>query len=165
MSHDIAAGETVTEAETAGGAETVRVQVWLREPAPHGARKRQRTVANRVIELAAQGAVDEYDIKTWAPATPARRVEGGVRPECETVRTLERWAAENDRELPGFVICDQHSAYEGEDRAEVRRPLICLAVYQDGELSRVAPCSADEGVETVSECLERLETDGRYLTP
>ncbi|MBX0323289.1 hypothetical protein EGH21_09625 [Halomicroarcula sp. F13] len=70
------------------------------------------------------------------------------------------WASETGACLsPFFDVRLCYSTETGERRRELVLPAMCLAVYEDGELTRVAPRSEGGTPTSIGDCLVALGTD------
>jgi len=139
-----------------------RLVLYIRERYPAALADTIQTIRERCAQLEAAGTLDGYQLEHWPPSTstgehtlaepqPSRR---------EQVATFETWAADNGYTLePAFhthtitsTLLSQDVRYE-----HVSVPLVTLALYDDGELTGVAPCSDGGRTYTVRDGLAALE--------
>lgn len=129
--------------------------VYLRESASSAATERQQAVLDRLDALADAGTVEDVTVRRW-PKRVSERSE-----VLETVRELREAAEERgfrlepffeERErVPGFFT------ERGDPVREVVLPVVCIALYRDGEVRGVYPCADDETYYSVDDGLDALE--------
>ncbi|MFC6976317.1 HTH domain-containing protein [Halomicroarcula sp. GCM10025709] len=116
--------------------------------APGGGRGGPRRAARR-------GAVDETTTTTWAKRVPIE--DCGARTERARYNEFAAWARQAGATLAPFFdtrLC--YSMQTGEKREELVMPAMCVAVYEDGDLTRVAPATGDDGPTSIEDCLTDL---------
>ncbi|CCQ36015.1 uncharacterized protein Nmlp_1827 [Natronomonas moolapensis 8.8.11] len=137
-----------------------RVVVWVRElSVPPG--DPREAVLSRLGELESRGLVADVSLRVWGATVDAAVVDGGEfeQPVRSCVAEFHRWAERTGHSLePAFRREQRSSMLSTERSAVVRLPRVCVAVYTDGGLRGVFPCSPAEeaGTETVWDCLDRL---------
>jgi len=78
----------------------------------------------------------------------------------DTYRLFERWADNNGVDLePAFVWRNCESVFTNSSWEELILPVICLAVYRDGEFVAVYPHSNGGETVTVRDALAGIETE------
>ena len=119
---------------------TRRVELYLRESAPHAARQSQLTVLGRLRALAEAAVVDEVTVTTWAHRVDS--TEPVPSPASTTHEAFEEWASQGGVSLgPAFDSHDCHSAFTGSHYRTTVYPVMCVAVYEDDDLVEVYPHS------------------------
>ncbi|WP_284008965.1 HTH domain-containing protein [Haloarcula pelagica] len=134
---------------------TRRVELFVRGSLPTPSRKRQAAVEADLEELARRGAVDETTTTTWAKRVPIE--DCGARTERARYNEFAAWARQAGATLAPFFdtrLC--YSMQTGEKREELVMPAMCVAVYEDGDLTRVAPATGDDGPTSIEDCLTDL---------
>ncbi|WP_336336987.1 HTH domain-containing protein [Haloarcula brevis] len=138
--------------ESVGG--ELAVQLWSRRPVC-GPRT---TAIDRFTELAAAGVVDDFEVQTWPEEVP-------VDPESEhgevlaTIDRYEQWAQERGLSLRPPFETRTSSLLVGGSTEVLRLPMIAVAVYADGDLAGVYPCSDGERTWSVTDCIDALTAD------
>ncbi|MFC4357864.1 HTH domain-containing protein [Halobium salinum] len=140
------------------------VTLFLRaDPEPGAERPRQRVV-ERLSALEREGALDEYDVVVWGREIRLGGPLEGTpyyRSVLDRVEEFETWAARTGTSLdPLFQRRTVESVMTDEEYEVLTLPVACLAVYRDDELHRLYPCGSGDGACSVTECLDRLESEG-----
>ncbi|MDG5818671.1 HTH domain-containing protein [Natronococcus sp. A-GB7] len=135
-----------------------RVVLYLRQHASVALVDRLCRLVERVRRLEADG-VAAVAVATWGPVTPALERLGDTGPSVSfTIDAFQAWAEREGYTLgPAFSRHETTSLLESRPRTELRVPTACLAVYADGELICVVPCSDGERTYSVGACLDALE--------
>jgi hypothetical protein len=136
------------------------VEVWMRELSPPPDDPRT-AVLSRLREFESDGLVDDVSVRVWGKHVPARdgAADEGGSSVRRRVADFRAWAERNGHSLgPAFYRHERSSMVSAERDEVIRLPLQCLAVYEEGRLVGVFPCSADGETNTVDDCLRRLET-------
>jgi len=94
-------------------------------------------------------------------------VEGSTGdPERTRYNEFAAWAADVGACLAPFVDTRECYSWETcEKRRELVMPALCLAVYEDDELTQVAPYAQGGTPHTIEECLDDLETGRTEVRP
>jgi len=106
------------------------------------------------------GAVDEYETTVWDKRVP---VDADC-PERSRYDEFVTWATDAGATLSPFFdtrLC--YSWETGEKRTDLVMPALCVAVYEDDELVRVAPFAREGTPRSIEDCLDDLEA-GRTPT-
>lgn len=129
--------------------------VYLRESVRSAAAKRQQAVLDRLDALADAGVVEDVTVRRW----PKRVSESSE--VLETVRELREAAEERGFRLEPFFQERERAPGVFTGRTETVRevvlPVVCVALYRDGDLRRVYPCADDEACYSVDDGLDMLE--------
>lgn len=143
---------------TTGFGERVRIEVFLRSHASATVVEPLRETVTRARRLEETRNVD-VRVKTWATVRPALEVLSDSGPSVSlTVDSFRSWAdEEGDTLRPAFERRETASLLDRRPAAEIRVPTVCVAVYEDGDLECVAPCSDGDRTYSVEECLAALE--------
>lgn len=140
---------------------SIRVEVFVRTHASADVVKRVRNLVARARRLEETDRVDGVAVETWTPVRPALEELSDTGPSVTlTVETFQTWAEREGYALrPAFRRHRTASMLGGQSTAEIRVPVVCVAVYEDETLACVAPCTrADvERPYSVEECLAALE--------
>ncbi|MDS0474714.1 HTH domain-containing protein [Natrinema sp. 1APR25-10V2] len=144
--------------------QTIRVEVFLRKCAsPDVIDTLGETVARSRRLENRDGGIDVH-VKTWTSSVrPAIEALSDSGPSVSlTVDAFQSWADREGYSLrPAF---ERHETPTRDGRDEtvevIRVPIVCVAVYENGDLECVAPCSDGDRTFTVQQCLSALE-DGR----
>nr|WP_254523880.1 HTH domain-containing protein [Natrinema caseinilyticum] len=98
-------------------------------------------------------------VKTWSSVRPAIERLADTGPSVsEIFETFQSWADRAGYTLrPAFKEHQTPSRLGHDAMSEIRVPVVCVAVYENGDLRYVAPCSDGERIHTVDECLSALE--------
>jgi hypothetical protein len=138
--------------ESAPTPDEIRVTLWARRPVC-GPRT---TVINRLAALSAAGELASFAIETWPDEVPT----GDEHNETlATVEQLEAWAAENAVSLRPPFETRTASLLVGDDEEVLVTPMLLIAVYADGELAGVYPCTDGHTTWTVEEFLDAVDPD------
>ncbi|MBV0903088.1 HTH domain-containing protein [Haloarcula salina] len=136
-----------------------RARLFVRSDLPTPSRKRCTAIECEVESLVCQGVIDGVETVEWRKRVPLR---GDNRGERELYNAFAAWAREADVALAPFFdtrLC--YSTSTGERRRELVLPVVCLALYDDGALVRVAPFADGGRTESVEECIAALaDSDG-----
>lgn len=132
------------------------VTLYVRTPAPMATEKRQETILGRIEALRRAGAIDGVTVTYWFRQA---RVDDSD-PVMPSVVALEEWASDHHVELaPAFDRHDRANWYTGAADSVVSLPVICLAVFSDGEISGVYPHVGPAGYRSVVDGLDSLEAE------
>lgn len=109
-----------------------------------------------VRDLAREGTVDEWEVRTWPKEVVLSAVtEGSLA--VERFRTFRRWAEQwAVRIEPPFSVETRTSEFTGESRDVLVTPAFCLAVYANGRLREVFPHHSKGTTHTVEDAVETL---------
>ncbi|WP_254278735.1 HTH domain-containing protein [Haloarcula marina] len=137
---------------------TRRAELFVRSDLPQASEKCLDAVEVGLEKLARRGVLDDYERTEWEKRIP---ISGdGHRPERERFNEFAEWANERGAYLaPFFDTRWCYSDETGERRKELVLPVLCLAVYEDGELARVAPFAEDGTPTSLGACLAELATE------
>lgn len=138
----------------------VHVELWMRRNVPSCVRDVQETVYERVERLHEACRIASFSHRSWdtVEMTPDKTSTAhGVR--CrEKIAEFEAWASDHGVSLgAGFRTCTASSMVADDCWTELVPPMLCLSVYEDGELGTVFPHDDGDRVHTVTDGLERLE--------
>jgi len=128
--------------------------LWTRRPVC-GPRT---TIIDRLSALRTAGAISDFSINTW----PEEIGLGGRGQESELLETIDRfeqWAADHGLSLRPPFETRTSSLLVGGSEEVLLTPMLLVAVYEDGELVAVYPCTDGEYTWTVTEFLDGLEAD------
>jgi hypothetical protein len=133
---------------------TRRAAVYVRSPAPAATEQRQETVLARLQSLRTAGVLEDFSVTDWV----RQAIDGD--PALPTVADLQAWADDHGVSLaPAFDSHDRHNWYTGIDDAVTALPVVCLALYEDDELTAVYPHVCDRGPRSVADGMEQLEAE------
>lgn len=134
-----------------------RTVLFTRRDLPTPARKRRDAVVQELRCLADRGGLDSFEVVDWDKRVPV------ASPSAERDRHEEfaAWAAAAGLVLSPFFdtrLC--YCTETGEKREELVLPALCLAVYEDGDLSTVAPHTDGPHTVSVEDAMDQLGNDG-----
>lgn len=141
-----------------------RVTLYCRADAAPPARRRQRTVRDRLATLAARGAVAGVEVETWPESVPlagrdALDLHADVR---EAYEGFEAWAERAGVSLAPFF--DRRERYTLDDPSDVTRecllPVVALTVHGGEGVVAAYPHTDDGDPRGVDEALALLEAEG-----
>jgi hypothetical protein len=142
-----------------------RVELRVRDPTNTNVGDQLRTIYERLARLREDSKIAGVDAEIWGKQvrarTPANPTDDPiVGPARTKYEEFESWANRTGHDLePAFSTHTLGSLVDDERETVVRFPVICLAVYDDDDLLAVAPCTTDDGVRTVDDCLNALRSD------
>lgn len=133
-----------------------RVELFGRESLPKPAAGRHERVASRLDALASAGAIGSVEVRRWPKRLPCDgSADASVR---DQYLAYVAWAEENGVSLtPFFNTRECYSMETGERGQWVVLPALCLAVYEDGDLSAVYPHADGDTYRSVASGLRSLE--------
>ncbi|WP_254764414.1 HTH domain-containing protein [Natrinema marinum] len=143
--------------------QTIRIEVFLRKCAPPDVIDTLRETVARLRRLEERNGETDVRVKTWGSVRPAIEAlsDSGLSVAL-TVDAFQSWA---DRE--GYTLTPAFERHETPSRGdhgtaaeEIRVPVVCVAVYEEGDIECVAPCSDGDRIYSVEDCLSALE-EGR----
>ncbi|WP_424004526.1 HTH domain-containing protein [Haloarcula salina] len=137
-----------------------RARLFVRSELPTPSRKRCTAIEREVESLVCQGVIDGVETVEWQKRVPLRGDNSGER---ELYNEFAAWAREAGVALAPFFdtrLC--YSTTTGERRRELVLPVVCLALYENGDLVRVAPFADGGRAESVEECIAAI-ADGDGL--
>lgn len=141
------------------------VTLWVRETGSYRWNA-EPSIDERLIALRNSGVIDDLVHRVWGGHIPCEDGEETYRTPTdvsvrERVRTFQTWADSRGYSLaPGFRKRERTSTITDRTESIIVPPIVCLAVYDEGTLVGVYPCSNSERTITVGDCLETFETDG-----
>jgi hypothetical protein len=156
MSEEMQRSDEHRSDESVGG--EIAVRLWSRRPVC-GPRT---TAIDQFTELAASGAIDDFEVQTWPEEVP-------VVPESEhgevlaTIDRYEQWAQEHGLSLRPPLETRTSSLLVGGSTEVLRLPMIAVAVYADDDLAGVYPCTDGETTWSVTDCIDALTADPTAL--
>lgn len=136
-----------------GGNGSLRLELYARRDA-FGARTQQQRLFERVRRLEGRPGIEGTRVRRW----PDRIIADETTAVVGLVREFETWAMEHDRSLePCFGRREVEPGFADERYEQIVLPIVCLAVYRDGRLDRVAPHVDGGRPYTVPDCIAELE--------
>lgn len=137
------------------------VDLYLCAEPQFGVEKQKEAVIDRLTALERAELIDGFNIYIWGrEIRPTGPLEGTDYHEfvLDSLRKFEEWLQRNGAsEDRIFKRREVDSEFVDETYEVISLPMMCLAVYDDGELSGVYPYYDGEGTHTVRECLAGLE--------
>lgn len=139
-----------------------RVKLYCRADAGPAARRRQRTVRDRLATLAERGDVAGVEVETWPRAVPLADPLDPQADALEAYVRVEAWADREGVSLSPFF--DRRDRYTLEDPSAATRecllPVVALTLHEDGEVVAAYPHTADGDHREVDDALAALESAG-----
>lgn len=131
-----------------------RVEFFSRASVPRVVRDRPSSIVERLDRLDSEGRVGSVETHTWPEELCP--VEGAVADRYEE---FDAWADANGVALDPFFETRECRclASDRSDTALVL-PVLCLAVYEGGDLRAVYPHATGDGVRTVDDGIAALAT-------
>lgn len=119
------------------------------------------TALSTLRDLAADGAVDDYDVVPWGRMFVPNGPLTGTAYHHRIARALaefERWAADEEACLDwSFRARAVSSSLVDADQESVSLPVVALGLYEDDELVRAAP-TAETSVTAALEALAEADS-------
>lgn len=147
-----------TDYHTLGDADAIRAELY-HCASMHGTYEQQRSVIEALERLVDAGTIDDVRRRAWAHVLTPMADDEWCQRAREAYDRFSEWASQNDRTLePGFDVRTVTSMAEATSYDVVKFPVLCVAVYADGDLVRVAPSRdpVEEEAYTIEDCLEEL---------
>ena len=139
-----------------------RAELFVRADLPTPSAHRRTAVENRLQELQSAGVIDSFETTVWDKRVPVADEDCPERTRYEEFRD---WATEAGATLSPFFDTRLCYCWEtGEKRTELVLPALCVGLYEDDELVRVAPSARGGTPHAIEECLDDLES-GREPMP
>jgi len=141
---------------------TRRAELFVRTDLPTPSEKRRNAIERRLSDLQCAGTIDEHETTMWEKRVP---VADEDCPERTRYEEFLEWASEAGVSLAPFF--DTRLCYSWdtcEKRTELVMPAICLALYEDDELVRIAPFARGGTAHSIEDCLDDLDA-GRAPMP
>ncbi|WP_340681224.1 HTH domain-containing protein [Natrinema gelatinilyticum] len=142
-------------------AQPILIEVFLRSRASADTVEMLRETVTRLHRLEKRHGCIDVRVRTWSSVRPAIERLADTGPSVSRiVETFQSWADRAGYTLrPAFTEHQTPSRLGHDAMSEIRVPVVCVAVYEDGDLQYVAPCSDGDRIHTVDECLSMLEDD------
>lgn len=138
-----------TETPTAEG---VSMVLWTRRPVC-GPRT---DVIDRLSRLDSVGDVAAFDVQTW-PGEVVLDEHTEHTTVVERFEAFRSWAADRGLTITPPFERRAVTSLVGQQREVLTVPMMCLAVYEDGDLRGVYPCSDGERTWRVTDALDSYE--------
>lgn len=139
----------------------LRVEFFTRSYMPNGAEDSQQRILDRIDRLCERGILDDFERRVWGKRVCTSDPGAFGNEAIETVGQFRAWAERNDVSiLPFFDERTNRSKITGEEHSEIVFPVMCAALYRDGDLAGVYPHAADDSVVTIRDLLASLSPEG-----
>lgn len=133
-----------------------RVELYVRDETRGLADRRQQVLRRETDALETSGVVETVDEFAW-PRTLRLADRTQHRATRDAFNAFSAWARDADVTLtPAFGTRMRYARDTGQREMEVVLPVMCLAVYEDGELEAVYPHTDGDQCLTVFDGLDRL---------
>lgn len=133
----------------------VHAALYSRDELPPPADAQVEEMSTRLDRLVSRGHLDEFDRSTWVKRTPVDDCDRSLR---DLYLSFTAWANEHDRTLvPFFQTRECYSADTSGRENWLVLPAMCLAVYEEGQLTAVYPHHDGEKTYTVEDGVAVLE--------
>lgn len=140
------------------------VTLYLCAEPQFGVENQKQTVIDRLTDLERAGAIDEFETYIWGREIRTTGPLEGTsyhQTVLESLREFEEWLQRNGADADRlFKRREVDSTIVDETYSVISLPTMCLAVYEEGDLSGVYPYADGEGTHTVREGLSELEQAG-----
>jgi hypothetical protein len=140
------------------------VEEWIRDSDSSVVNERQRDVWRQLRRFEDTGQVASVEVNVWGECVQWLRdtedrtdrvPSTGIR---TTYRRFEEWATAAGYDLePGFDRSTRTSLVSPESHEVIVFPLLCLAVYVEGDVHAVFPCLTESRVWTLEDGLAILD--------
>lgn len=141
-----------------------RALLFVRSDLPEPSQHRRTELEAGLRELVCAGVLDDARTVVWD-----KRVRAHGRPETverNRYQEFAEWATQAHVSLaPFFDTRECYSATTGEKETQLVMPTMCLAIYEDDDLVHVAPHANGGSTESVTECVESLESPAGRPVP
>lgn len=138
------------------------VDLYLRAEPQFGVENQREAVVDRLTALEREEKIDDFNVYAWGrEIRPAGPLEGTDyhRMVLRSLGEFEEWLRRNGTPANRlFERREVDSELTDETYTVISLPMMCIAVYDDGDLSGVYPYYDADGTHTVRECLAELET-------
>lgn len=139
---------------------SVRFYVHAETPVP----ERRRRVTRRLTRLATRGTIEAFQVELWPKVVSLEALGEASNDVLETYEAIQAWADRAGATVtPPFAIVADRWEATGETDTRLHTPNMCLLVERDGELVGVFPHQRDEGVWTLQDGLDALETESEVV--
>lgn len=133
----------------------VTVEFHVRSELPPPAEARAAQVYEGLSVLSGQGAIDGLERSRWPARVPIENAESSLR---DAYLQFQGWAEEHDASLtPFFQTRECYTPDCGGWTDWLVLPAMCLAVFEDGQVSAVYPHADGSETHTVQDGLDALE--------
>lgn len=143
------------------------VELFVRSLTPDGAEEQQEKVINRLEELDDSDVIDEFRTYVWGKqiCVPMSSDGGDIKStsgESDMYREFIEWSEENGVTLAPFF---QERESVSRDSRVIVFPVMCLCVYEDGDLKNLYPHIDlnDRRSYSVNDALDLLEDDSEEV--
>jgi hypothetical protein len=139
------------------------VKLYCRVDAAPPARRRQRTVRDRLSALADAGRLADVEVETWPKSVPLSGSGPDLHADArEAYRRFESWAERTGVSLSPFF--DRRERYTLDDPSaatvECLLPVVALAIHECDEVVAAYPHTAGGDHRGVDDALATLESGG-----
>lgn len=134
-----------------------RAVFFVRSDLPDPSEQRRFALEQALRDLVCAGVLDDVETVVWDKRVQARGAPD--TPERNRYAEFVDWAKRANVSLaPFFDTRECYSTTTGEKETQLVMPTMCLAVYEDDDLVRVAPHANGGSTESVTECVETLSS-------
>jgi len=132
------------------------VELFGRDSLPKPASGRRERIEGRLADLSSAGVIAAFDGDTWPKRVPCDgSAEASIR---DRYLAFTAWAERNGVRLTPFFGTRECYCMETGERGEwLVLPALCLAVYEDGDLTAVFPHADGDTYRSVASGLRFLE--------
>jgi hypothetical protein len=139
-----------------------RAVFFVRADLPAPSARRRSALEEALRNLVDAGVLDTVETVVWDKRVCADGPAESI--EENRYEYFREWAGQAHVSLaPFFDTRECYSTTTGEKETHLVMPTMCLAVYEDDDLVRVAPHADAGGTESVTECVERLASRPEVL--
>lgn len=136
----------------------MKAELYVRSLVPHGAFAPQEAVVERLLDLESEGRLD-LSLTVWgdqiATDSAAARTEAG-RTLLRSVRAFRSWEDESGYAAEPFFSDVRRTSLVDASYDAIVPPNLCLALYREGTVAGVFPCSDRETCYTVEDAVEAM---------
>lgn len=128
--------------------------LFVRTELPPPARDRAGSMERRLDGLETRGILEFVDRKSWEKRVPVADCAADLR---DTYLALEAWATETGVRLSPFFQTRECYTRDGRDTTDwLVVPAVCLALYEDDEVTAVYPHARGDETRTVEDGIDAI---------
>lgn len=139
-----------------------RLELYLRSLAPTQGRQQQDFIVERLQALDETDEIRGFEVVLCGDCVCPESVTASTDPGqrlLDRYQRFEQWADESDRDLTGFEHRNTTSLLTGTEVTGIVFPKVVLAEFTGGDLTFVSPSNNGDDRTTVSDHLNRYDSD------
>lgn len=141
--------------------ETLTAQLWLRESVPGEVYETQSAMVDRLLRLERNGTLASVDLETWPTMVyaSARWTDEKLQ---RTMHRLSEYLQTDAVDIVPGMARGTATNVSGATFEFTRLPIMCLVVYDQGDICAVAPRETSSQPFPVEQLLEQLEGESSF---